>query len=51
MSFSDRGADVTGPTLRGSPLYIAGIDRGDRIVSRRQESQDSAGLERSGGVA
>ena len=32
MSFSDRGADVTGPTLRGSPLYIAGIDRGDRIV-------------------
>ena len=21
-----------GPTLRGSPLYIAGIDRGDRIV-------------------
>ena len=32
MSFSDRGIDVTGPTLRGSPLYIAGIDRGDRIV-------------------
>lgn len=32
MSFSDRGADVIGSTLRGSPLYIAGIDRGDRIV-------------------
>jgi predicted metalloprotease with PDZ domain len=32
MSFSDHGADVTGPTLRGSPLYAAGIDRGDRIV-------------------
>src|SRR5665213_1331918 len=32
MSFSDRGADVIGSTLRGSPLYIAGVDRGDRIV-------------------
>jgi predicted metalloprotease with PDZ domain len=32
MSFSDRGIDITGPTLRASPLYIAGIDRGDRIV-------------------
>jgi len=32
MSFSDRGVDITGPTLRGSPLYAAGIDRGDRIV-------------------
>jgi predicted metalloprotease with PDZ domain len=32
MNFSDRGIDITGSTLRGSPLYIAGIDRGDRIV-------------------
>ncbi|MCU1339539.1 MAG: peptidase [Bryobacterales bacterium] len=32
MSFSDRGVDVIGPTLRGSPLYVAGIDRGDHIL-------------------
>jgi len=32
MSFSDRGIDITGPSLRGSPLYVAGLDRGDRIV-------------------
>jgi predicted metalloprotease with PDZ domain len=32
MSFSDRGIDINGPTRRGSPLYSAGIDRGDRIV-------------------
>jgi predicted metalloprotease with PDZ domain len=32
MSFSDRGVDVFGSTLRGSPLYAAGIDRGDRIL-------------------
>jgi predicted metalloprotease with PDZ domain len=32
MSFSDRGVEVMGSTLRGSPLYNAGIDRGDRIV-------------------
>jgi predicted metalloprotease with PDZ domain len=31
MTFSDRGADITA-TLRGSPLYNAGLDRGDRIV-------------------
>ena len=31
MGFSDRGIDITGSTLRGSPLYLAGIDRGDRI--------------------
>jgi predicted metalloprotease with PDZ domain len=31
MTFSDRGADLTA-TLRGSPLYKAGLDRGDRIV-------------------
>jgi predicted metalloprotease with PDZ domain len=32
VTFSDRGIDIVGPTLRGSPLYAAGIDRGDRIV-------------------
>jgi len=32
MSFSERGIDINGSTLRGSPLYAAGIDRGDRIV-------------------
>ena len=32
MSFSDRGIDIIGPSLRGSPLYLAGLDRGDRIV-------------------
>ncbi len=31
LTFSDRGADITA-TLRGSPLYNAGLDRGDRIV-------------------
>jgi len=33
LTFSDRGADITGSTLRGSPLYNAGLDRGDRIVA------------------
>ena len=32
MTFSDRGIDIIGPSLRGSPLYLAGIDRGDRIL-------------------
>ena len=32
LSFSDRGAELTAATLRGSPLYNAGLDRGDRIV-------------------
>jgi predicted metalloprotease with PDZ domain len=31
MSFSERGIDI-GSALHGSPLYAAGIDRGDRIV-------------------
>ena len=33
LAFSDRGADIAGTTLRGSPLYNAGLDRGDRIVT------------------
>lgn len=32
LTFSERGADISNPTLRGSPLYNAGLDRGDRIV-------------------
>ena len=51
MSFSDRGADVTGPTLRGSPLYLAGIDRGDRIVEIDGKKLKTGGMGRSGGVA
>ena len=31
-SFSNRGMTLNEPTLRGSPLYEAGLDRGDRIV-------------------
>lgn len=27
------GTDLTGTTLRGSPLYEAGLDRGDRIIA------------------
>jgi predicted metalloprotease with PDZ domain len=33
LTFSERGADIAGSTLRGSPLYNAGLDRGDRIVA------------------
>jgi predicted metalloprotease with PDZ domain len=32
LTFSDRGAGIAAATLRGSPLYNAGLDRGDRIV-------------------
>jgi predicted metalloprotease with PDZ domain len=32
MNFSDRGVDIGSSPQRGSPLYAAGIDRGDRIV-------------------
>lgn len=33
LKFSDRGAEIAGATLRGSPLYNAGLDRGDRVLS------------------
>jgi predicted metalloprotease with PDZ domain len=33
MNFSDKGAEITGATLRGSPLYNAGLDRGDRVLN------------------
>lgn len=44
LSFSDRGADVIGSTQRGSPLYLAGVDRGDRILEfkTRREWDDLA---------
>jgi predicted metalloprotease with PDZ domain len=55
MSFSDRGIDVIGPTLGGSPLYIAAIDRGDRIVEidgknlrKRRDLDDLAASHRPG---
>ncbi len=32
LTFSAAGADITGSALRGSPLYDAGLDRGDRIT-------------------
>jgi len=33
LTFSDRGADIAAGTLRGSPLYNAGLDRGDIIAA------------------
>jgi len=54
MTFSDRGLDIIW-THRGSPLYIAGIDRGDRItevdgktIKTRQEWDDLAKLHKPG---
>ena len=32
LTFSDRGADITASTLRDSPLYNAGLDRGDTVL-------------------
>jgi predicted metalloprotease with PDZ domain len=32
MRFSNDGAEITGATIVGSPLYQAGLDRDDRIV-------------------
>ncbi len=49
MNFSDGGIDVMGSTLRGSPLYTAGIDQGDRIVQIDGKSvKTRTGLGRSG---
>jgi predicted metalloprotease with PDZ domain len=41
MNFSDRGIEINGSTLRGSPLYAAGIDRGDRLVEADGKSLKS----------
>jgi len=55
MSFSDRGIDIIGPSLRGSPLYLAGLDRGDRIVEidgknvkTRRDVDDAASAHKPG---
>lgn len=46
--WSDRGMEITGATLNGSPLYNAGIDRGDvitdwdRSAPRTQRDLDAA---------
>jgi predicted metalloprotease with PDZ domain len=32
LNYTAQGITLTGPALRGSPLYRAGIDRGDRLV-------------------
>jgi predicted metalloprotease with PDZ domain len=31
-NWTDKGVEITSPTLRDSPLYAAGLDRGDRII-------------------
>jgi predicted metalloprotease with PDZ domain len=35
---SENGLDLAGPTLRGSPLYLAGVDSGDSIQACGQEN-------------
>jgi predicted metalloprotease with PDZ domain len=32
LNFSKQGAEITAATRRGSPLYNAGLDRGDRLL-------------------
>jgi predicted metalloprotease with PDZ domain len=32
VNWTDAGMDITSPTLKDSPLYTAGLDRGDRIT-------------------
>ncbi len=47
MSYSGRGVILTGATLRGSPLYRAGIDRGDRLVKAgKREIKNQRDMER-----
>lgn len=33
LNFPGRGMVINGVTLKGSPAYLAGLDRGDRVVS------------------
>lgn len=43
FQFSDNGVEIAGNTLRGSPLYEVGLDRGDRILKwsgRTLKNQD-----------
>ena len=35
---SANGIDVVGPTLRGSPIYVAGVDSGDAILECDKEA-------------
>lgn len=42
FAFGERGAEVNGSTMRGSPLYNAGIDRGDVITSFEGKSFKSS---------
>ena len=32
LNFSDKAVELTGYAQRGSPLYLAGVDKGDRIL-------------------
>ncbi len=43
MNSSDNGVELTGPTLRGSPLYNAGIDSGDFIQACGPEAVKNLG--------
>jgi predicted metalloprotease with PDZ domain len=43
MTFFDRGSEITVSTLRGSPLYEAGLDRGDRLVEADGKSLKTRG--------
>ncbi len=44
LRFGERGALVAGPTLVGSPLYQAGVDRGERITSIAGRTPDEEGV-------
>jgi predicted metalloprotease with PDZ domain len=46
LRFTDGGAEITNATLRGSPLYNAGLDRGDRITDwAGKQPKTQAGLD------
>ncbi len=38
LKFSDKGVEIANATLRNSPLYNAGLDRGDRIIKWEDET-------------
>ncbi len=33
LQVTERGVEITGPVLRDSPAYMAGLDRGDRVLT------------------
>jgi predicted metalloprotease with PDZ domain len=43
MTASTNGLDLTAPTLRGSPLYAAGVDSGDQIQECDHEAAKTLG--------